>query len=222
MWVDISKDSLLERNRDDQAPPLERRATTKIPSVRNKFNELLESQVHSHNLQTKMNELFTTAAASKNLTRDEEKTYELIEERMRRGIKKADNKCRKVRRGQIPFSLTAQEIMRKLRMLKLIQLRQRMIGKENRPKMTKMRRLARKYNYQGPLSYASSDQIDEALKKAKQKYSKFRPRAIELRENYLYNIASERSEEDQRGRNVDWHHNKLIAEEKIKNHFNLI
>ena len=167
LWIDVAETTLLERNRDDYAPSVERRATSKIPSVRNKFNALLEAQVHQHNLHTKMKDLYFNAKATGMLTKEQEKVYDSIEERMKRGVKYADRNCRKVRSGKIPFSKKAQEIMRKLRILKLIQLRDLLKGSQHRPRMRKMVRLAKKYNYQGPLRYEDSDSIKEALKKRK-------------------------------------------------------
>ena len=100
LWIDISEATLLERNRDDYAPPIERRATAKIPSVRLKFNDLLQAQVHLHDLYNKTIILFDAATKTKLLTREQEIQYEIIEERMKRGVKHADTNCRKVRRGK--------------------------------------------------------------------------------------------------------------------------
>ena len=123
LWIDIAEDDLLERNRNDHAPSVERRATTKVPSVRNKFNQLLEDEVHNHNLYIKMEELYNSAMSNGSLTQDKEDLYNSIEERMKRGVKYADTNCRKVRRGKIPFSKKAQQIMRKLRIIRIIQMR---------------------------------------------------------------------------------------------------
>ena len=219
LWVDIAESTLLQRNRDDHAPPVERRATSKIPSVRNKFNELLEEQVHKHDLHTKIRDLYTEGEDKGTLTKKQEKIYDLIEERMKRAVKYADKHCRKVRRGKIPFSATAQEIMRKLRILKLVELRDRLRGSQNRPHTRKLERLARKYEYTGTLTFENSDSIRQALKNAKNEYNEFKPRAHELRENHLYIIAQEKAEEDTKGRTTDWHFAKLKGEEKIKSHF---
>ena len=222
LWIDISEATLMGRNRDDHAPPLERRATAKIPSVRNKFNDILEGQVSRYQLYNKTIELFSAAEKTGKLTNEQAAIYEIIEDRMKRGVKFADSKCRKVRRGQIPFSIKAQEIMRKLRILKLIQLRDRLKRTTNRPRMSKLKRLAKKYSYQGPLFYERSEDVQSAVKNAKIEYNEFKPTANKLRENYLYQIAQEKAEEDPKGREVDWHHSKLQGEEKIKLHFKYI
>ena len=219
LWIDISEGTLLERNRDDHAPPIERRATAKIPSVRIKFNDLLESQVHHYDLYARTIDLYEDAVISNSFTKQQEELYDSIEERMKRGVKYADTNCRKVRRGNIPFSKKAQEIMRKLRILKLIQGRERLKRTQHRPRMSKLKRLAKKYLYTGPLSFEQPEDINLQLKIAKLEYNEFKPRAFELREKYLHVIAYEKAEEDPKGRSEEWHHAKLIGEEKIKNHF---
>jgi hypothetical protein len=57
IWMDIGESIMTGRNRDDYAPPVERRVTSKIPSVRDKFNSHLESQVLLHKLHEKMDNL---------------------------------------------------------------------------------------------------------------------------------------------------------------------
>jgi hypothetical protein len=219
IWIDVTEQDLLERNRDDHAPPIERRATAKVPSVRHKFNALLETEVHNHNLHVKMEDLYSRAQTNRELSKEDEELYDSIEERIKRSVKFSDNNCRKVRRGNIPFSVTAQNIMRKLRLIKIIHMRGQMKGKQGRPRMRKLRRLARKYHYNGPLQYDTIKASEEALKQARIEYSEFKPRAQDLRENYLYSIAQERSEEDPKGKSVEWHHKKLAGEERIKQHF---
>ena len=222
VWMDITEQGLLIKNRDDHAPPVERRATSKIPSVRNKFNSLLETQVNNHQIHTKLEKLYKSAEENGKLTIEEEEIYDGIEQRMQRSVKCADSNCRKVRTGKIPFSSTAQAIMRKLRILKLIQDRQRMIGRQYRPKMRKLRRLARRYNYKGPLVYDGLEEIKTALKQARLEYSEFKPRAKELRERHIYAIAQEKADEDSKGRTVEWHYKKLAGEDKIRTHFKYI
>ena len=94
--MDIAEFTLLEKNRDDYAPLLEHCVATKIPSVKQRFNYKLEQQVILHQLYQKMNDLFNSAKQSGTFTAAEEKIYDQIEERMKRGVKFADSNCRKV------------------------------------------------------------------------------------------------------------------------------
>ncbi|GFH61246.1 hypothetical protein CTEN210_17722 [Chaetoceros tenuissimus] len=54
LWIDKSEKKFLSKNRDDCMPSITRQATSKIPSVRNKFNQLLEEQVKKHKLLEKI------------------------------------------------------------------------------------------------------------------------------------------------------------------------
>jgi hypothetical protein len=58
--------------------------------------------------------------------------------------------------------------------------------------------------------------------KQKKEYNEFKPKAHELRENYLYNIANELADEDPQGRPVQHHHSKLIWEESTNSTTNIL
>ena len=49
----------------------------------------------------------------------------------------------------------------------------------------------RKYSYKGPTSFQSLDQINNEIKKASEKYSRFRPKAHEFRLTYRESLAQE-------------------------------
>ena len=73
---------------------------------------------------------------TKKLMQDK-KMYESIEERLRRAVAHADNKCRKVRTGKTPFSLKQKQLMGAIRILKLLYLRQKLKRKKGRPSTSK-------------------------------------------------------------------------------------
>lgn len=49
--LDIEEEDIVGTSREDRPPPLLRKATSKIPSVKRKFNQLLEAEVKTHKLQ---------------------------------------------------------------------------------------------------------------------------------------------------------------------------
>lgn len=59
-WIElqITEASLLGIARDDLCPPMVRRTTSKIPSVKNSFQQLLEEQVMRYELHQKMHTLY--------------------------------------------------------------------------------------------------------------------------------------------------------------------
>jgi hypothetical protein len=83
-----------------------RKCTSKIPSVKAKFQALVESQVTKHNLHIRVSELFKKVLNNEQFTTTDEEEYESIEDRMQRAIKYGDKKCRKARLG--PVALTSQ------------------------------------------------------------------------------------------------------------------
>ena len=103
-WVDISETELIGTARDDRPPPIIRKATSKIPSVRKRFSAVLNEEVKKYKLHDKVKQLISRARTNKELTQEDSENYEKIEERLRRAVKNADNVCRKARVGTVPFS----------------------------------------------------------------------------------------------------------------------
>ena len=220
VWLDISTEDMVGAPRDDRPPPMERRATTKIPSVKRAFQRLLSQQVEVHQLQTKMATLFEEVQRKPTMSQEQSETYEQIEERMQRAIKFADSRCRKVRRGALPFSPLVTKLIGEIRVLKMILHRHVSQGQLHRPRMRKVKRLAHKYNYSGPLTFSSKDDIITSLKSAQLAYKQFQPRASEARYQYLQQLADEFAEGNNKG--AEWHFNRLIQHEKSKELFKRI
>ena len=103
-FLDIREGSMIGAAREDRAPPLVRKATSKIPSVKMKFNDLLDTEMNRHKIGEKVQTLLEEAKCTKALSTDSQSVYNMIESRLLRAVKYADTKCRKARKGQIPFS----------------------------------------------------------------------------------------------------------------------
>ena len=217
VWMDIREEDIVGVRRDDRAPPIERRATTKIPSVKKAFQDLMEQQVMQHRTHEQMLKLFQEIKHNEGMTDMQASTYERIEERMRRSVIYADKRCRKVRRGKTPFSPQAKKIIGEIRVLKEILIRNIRSGQQNRPRMRKIKRMASKYKYQGPLQFDSKEAIIDKIRSAKIAYRHFQPRSVEARYKHLENIATEFAEQGDKG--AEWHFNRLITNEKNKDKF---
>ena len=218
--LDIEEDGLVGTSREDRPPPLMRKATSKIPSVKRAFNQLLEAEVKKHNLRDKMDEIYKHAVTEHELTTDMKLKYEQVEERIRRAIKDADRHCRTHKRKSVPFSAKQKELMGAIRVLKVARLRFLLVRARNRPKARMLQRMAKKYNYKGELNYATKEEYDARIKDAATAYDEFRPKAHKFRETYLVQIAEEMAEED--GKEVDFHLTQLINRERVKEHFRRI
>ena len=214
LWVDISQQDIIGQPQFIKPPQVQRRATTKIPSVKEKFGNIFESQVKKHYLHDKTEELYKSAVKNKSLTSAECEEYERIEERVKRGIKMADANCRKIRKGAVPFSAKAQEIRGAVEIKKLILRRILLRGQPNRPKSTKVKRLARKYKYKGPINFRNKDEAIASLRESYNAYNKFRPKAHEFRDTYLGRIAMELEQKD--GTSAEVHFKRLRQQERQK------
>jgi hypothetical protein len=67
-----------------------RRCTSKIPSVKTKFQQLVESQVIKHKLRDRIDLLYEKAIQGAPFTSDDAQEYERSKERMQQAVKYGD------------------------------------------------------------------------------------------------------------------------------------
>jgi hypothetical protein len=214
LWIDLKQNDIVGEAMDSRTPAVMRRATTKIPSVKESFRNKYEAKIEEYGLHKKMNKVYDYAIQHQDLDEEHQNLYEQIEEQVRRSVKYADKRCRKVRRGKVPFSDKAQKIRGEIEVKKLIIRRIRMTGRRGRPRMRKVCRLSEKYKYEGPKTFETMKEAEDSLKISYAKYGDFRPRAHEFRDTYLGRIASEFAEKDQKS--AEWHFKRLQQQEKVK------
>lgn len=179
-WINIelTEASLLGIPRDDLSPPLLRKTTSIIPSVIMKFQNLLENQVRRYKIDQQMDALFQHIAEGNSFGQTQAKEYESIEQRMQRAVKYADHRCRKARRGKIPYSPLQKTLMGSILILRQIKLRTILKGNPNRPhKKRIVMRLIKKYKYCGKLNIRTMKDIDKALEDAINEYNSFKKRS---------------------------------------------
>ena len=99
VWMDLAENSVVGSARDDRPPPLLRKATSKIPSVRKAFSELLNEELQRNKVYSKAEALIRKARENKVLSTQDAQMYEGIEERLRRAVRYGDKRCRKARRA---------------------------------------------------------------------------------------------------------------------------
>jgi hypothetical protein len=138
LWIDVKESELIGCARDDRPPPIYRKATSKVPSVRDAFSEALNKNMKGHKLHEKAERLVESARANKSLTAEEAQLYEKSKDRLRRAVRYADSKCRKARTGHVPFSKKQKRLMGAMRVLRLIFLRFKLVGKRNSPRMCQL------------------------------------------------------------------------------------
>lgn len=218
--VDITETSILGLPRDDLCPPLLRKTTSKIPSVKTKFQNLVENQVRRYKIDRQMDTLFKHITDGHPFEQAQAKEYESIEQRIQRAVKYADRRCRKARWGKIPYSPLQKTLMGSIMILRQIKLRAILKGKPNRPHSLSISRLIRKYKYWGETHFHSLEDIDKALENANNEYNCFKKRSTASRWLYLEQIATELDEKDGRGR--QHHYKVLVQRELTKEYFKKI
>jgi hypothetical protein len=99
--------------RHEYTTSITRKVTSKIPSVKKRFQQLLETEVIMHNLHEKTKYLYERAQQQQ-FDKMDEALYKQIELRIQRAVKYSDSKSRKVKRGAIPYSPEQKRLMGQL------------------------------------------------------------------------------------------------------------
>ena len=162
------------------------------------------------------------ASENRTLTEAEADAYEKNEERLRRAVKYADNGCRKARTGKVPFSKKQKVLLGRIYVLKTSWRRYKLkdSNSNGRPKWKKLKRMMKKYSYNGPTSFSSFAQINQELRMASEAYNKFRPKAHEFRLAYRESLAAEIA--DETNRDPDKVLKDINHREERKEHFRQI
>jgi hypothetical protein len=216
LWIDVKESELIGCARDDRSPPIYRKATSKVPSVRDAFSTALNNKIKSHKLHEKTERLVASARANKSLTIEEAHIHEKIEARLRRDVRYADSK----RTGHVPFSKKQKQLMGAMRVLRLIFSRFKLVGKRKRPRMRQLKRAIKQYKFQGPTQFETEEAIREARREASEAYSPFRPKAHEAQNTYLGNLAQEKAIEA--GRDYEDVYKEMKHAQCTKKHFKSI
>jgi len=221
LFIDLDESEIVGESMEARARPIERKATAKIPSVKEKFNCELERQVTFHNLLEKVENLYFECIKNMEIegkiTPNQEKETDNLNDRLHRAIKAADQKCRKGRKGSVLFSPEAKRIMGEMRILKLLYWRARLKKDSRRPRKRKIERIAKKYNYKGNLLIDDVSQIKELMHKTAREYAEFRAKAYEFCQTHLGQIADELAERDRK--KAEMHFRNLLQREETKTKF---
>jgi len=224
LWFDIKINYIVGEAFSMRARPLERKATSKVPSIRENFNKILNEQVRIHKLDDKVKKLTEDIKVQMllgvGITMDLKQQMDLLNEILIRTVQTADNQCQKARRGHVPSAPLVDQSRGIIRILRLVIRRWNEKGKKSRPNLTRIKRLAKKYKYTGPLSFSSLEDIRDVYKKAIHRYQSLRPYAQQYRETYLGRIAEERSQRD--GKDIDLHFKVLMDQEDMRRQFQRI
>ena len=101
-YIDIPTQLLLGENKFTIPPPQVRRLKCNDPRVVDRFNKLLERKYKNHSIPARIERLNATFHIP--LTTKEEAELEKIDRISTHAVRHADNKCRKLNMGMVPFS----------------------------------------------------------------------------------------------------------------------
>ena len=115
--MDIPVYSLLGGDIHKIARPTSRQLTCSNPEIMKKYNELLESYCIQHRIQQKLYSLFPPTFPP---TPGQSRALEIIDQVLGEGMEHAENKCRKIRAGEVPFSEKIAKTGHKIKLWRLV------------------------------------------------------------------------------------------------------
>jgi hypothetical protein len=185
LWVDISFTSAFGHT---GTPPIVRpsaqRLNNRNPKVRNKFNALRKEYARKSFLTTRTTQLELSIQGEMNSAQIRE--YETIDRLRRQHIKMAENRCRKFRCGNIPYSTTIQEARNKIEAWSLLLRHKKGLRISSRKLEHTMKKAGIPPSRKSDLLLIIQDELTIAYKK----YYKLKKYAAQLRETHLENLAS--------------------------------
>jgi hypothetical protein len=118
LWLDISTDNAFGYNPPSSKKFEARRLKSNNPTVRNKWLRTYENFIRDNNLHTQQYEL--EASLSVPMTHRQIELYEHIRRKRLQGIRLADQKCRKLNMGGVPFSAKYKALTDKIELWKAV------------------------------------------------------------------------------------------------------
>lgn len=224
LWFDIEETLIYGTKVIDPLRPINRRVTPKIPSVQERFNQLVNQYIVQHRMSKKVECLMTQCKEElekmDKISDGSEKQMDRIYGNIARGIQYADKHCKTVRRGAVPYSPILRDTQGAIRIVTLLYRRCKELGKQYRPSMTRIKRLMKRYNYSGPTIFKSEEEMVQFWKSLYSKYKEIKRTSTGNSNTYIGQIAEERSQRD--GRGVEHHYQQLMFQEGIKRQFQQI
>ena len=188
IWVDVVVSSVLGFKLPELISPKARRLQVNDPRVLKRWREAYTKYIKDHNLHAKVFCLETEM--SQPLSEEQFQCLNAIMKERATAIKYADNKCRKLRVGGVPFSPQLQKQKTTIEVWEAVTKK-----KCGRTYSTnKIRRLAKKANIHNPM-HKSLDEARQLTKEAYKEYYQIKKKAHKLRGTFLDRKAEAIAEE---------------------------
>ena len=162
VWIEINQDDILGANAAEIPKAQGRRLKCKDPRTVKKYNKILDTYLSRNDFYTRIHSLMVNYTSP--LSAEQIIEYEKLDNLRHNGMKIAERKCRKIKRGNHSWSIPYQEARDKLRYIKLTMARK----KGNKISARMVVRLAKKVGFNA--SKWTIDRLDVELKKAQNEY----------------------------------------------------
>ena len=206
LWVKIKEDSMFGYSMEKITPPSARRLTLEDPRVVQRWIDIYKEFLTENYLPHRIYKLQKDIEAGK-WNNELCKEYEAIRQLRREGIELADFKCRKLRMGEVPWSMTLQETR------DTIELWTNVISRKNGTKVST--RYISRLEKITKIPHALQVTLQEAAKRLEESYKRYynlKTIAWELRESWLMELAAIKAK--QYGGDQYKHYSNLIAQER--------
>jgi hypothetical protein len=185
LWIDITHQQFYgTKGYAPIAKPSARRLTNNNPKTRSNFNRKRKTYATQTALLERI--IALERSITNTMTEDQIKEYETIDSIRRKHVNSAEKKCRKLRKGNIPYSPVIQQARNKIEGWSLLL-------KSKKGLKVSSRKLSRTLKKAGILTMAKADNIvciKDELDLATKQYYTLKKRSKELRETHLESLAS--------------------------------
>ena len=213
LWVDIDSSILCDGRPQLAMHVSARRLTLANPKTKTKYLELWAQFAATHKLADRIAEL--RMEPSTRLTKAQQIEYEKIDQLRTEGEKFAERRCRKLRKGQIPFSPQLKLAAAKVDLYRLT-IKWKKGGRVSSRKMERLSKNCKVNGYKAlPL-----DELNTRFKSAREMYNITKSNAPEMRRQFLRDLADARAAEHDTKASSEI--KSILVQEEIRSSFRRI
>lgn len=206
LWLKVDFSSAFGAKMDPFIPPAVRRLNCDNPTWVKKFQNSYESYITQHKLHLDLYALHDELTVHP-FTPERQSRYESLVQKSRRGIFHAEQHCRSLKMGEVPWSRVLQESMDTIKLWSVVLSRK----KGTRVSTRYISRLEQKVHIKDSLQHPLP-QVTRLLTQAYHRYYELKKNAAQLRESWLKDLAALKAKHH--GGNQEGIYKSLLTREK--------
>ena len=183
IWADFDVNEMFGHSLPPIVTPDARRLKTSDPRCVKRFQDSFSNYIAKHNLDSIAFGLQRSCQGS--LTRRQKDTYEYVCRHLRQGLKEAENKCRKLKMGNTPWSPALEEAGNRLALWELVLARKQDGRRVSTRYLSRMERKCQEFH---SLQW-SVDEVKDKVQKAKESFYTIKKESWKHRETFLDSLA---------------------------------